>query len=98
MAGYYVVLLNFPTKTAPIERIKTVLDALKDWMRFTSEGWLIYTGLGSAEVRDRLKAEFEAEDPSILIVATDLSGWSAYATSVSRDWIKSERTMDKPGE
>lgn len=99
MAGYYVVLFNFPAGVStPVERIAELFNLLKDWLRFTPEGWLVYTSLKPGEIREKLRKEFEKEDPSILIVPTDLSGWSIYSNSVSRDWLKKERDPSERGE
>jgi hypothetical protein len=99
MAGYLAVLFNFSASSGfPVEKIKSELDKCKDWLRVGRDSWLVYTDLSPTNLRDRLRKLLEEEDPTIVVLRVDLSGWSAYAKTMPREWLKKKRSSDKEGE
>jgi hypothetical protein len=89
MAACYVVLFNFKSSSRiPVDTIEEVFDPFKDWLRFHPESWLVYTDLTPKEIRNRLQAALKTEDPSIVVLETQMSGWAAYANEKVRSWIR----------
>jgi len=96
VSNYYAVMLH-DSLSIEDNKVKEHFNKYKDWLRFGSEAWLVYTDMSATEVRDSIRKEFESEDPSILVIPTDLSGWSAYSKEMPRNWLKKERDGDLSG-
>jgi hypothetical protein len=98
MARHFVVLLNYGVKPVASEKVQAVLDSTKDWLRFSPQGWLVYTNLTAGILRDRLKAALAVENPNIVVVTSDMEDWAVYAQQVTREWLQRERTEALTGE
>jgi hypothetical protein len=93
MASRYVVIFNFGTKAAPIDKIRSVFRKLKDWLRIIPEAWIVYSDLTAKEIRDRLEDELKDEDPTIVVLKADGS-WAAYASETIRGWFRDDHLND----
>lgn len=87
MLRLYAVLLNF-SGAPPVDRIKELFAPLKDWLRFSPEGWLVFTGLNAADLRDRIRDKFAAENPDILVIEASDAEWALFAGKTAREWMR----------
>jgi hypothetical protein len=87
-----MVLVTVNNGPPSSDRMKAVLGPTQDWLRFAPGAWLVYTSLGAAILRDRLRAEFTSQDPSILVMKLDAETWAAYASATIREWVKSDHS------
>ena len=98
MASNFAILLNYGGNAPNSAKVELVLNSLKDWLKFSSQNWLIYTDLSASIVRDRLIESLQPDPPSILVIPIEISKWSAYSKPLAREWLRKERDSNITGE
>lgn len=71
--------------------IQAKLDKATDWLRYSPECWLIYTGQPAKVWYERLTEIAGVKERILFICEVDLSNRGGWIKQSAWDWIKKER-------
>jgi hypothetical protein len=77
------------TNTALAGQVEAILNSGKDWFRYSSNCWLIYTARDPQEWHERLKQLTGITEHTYLICAADLTERAGCLPKPAWDWIES---------
>jgi hypothetical protein len=91
MAKRFVFVgFHFEDGDPPLEELEKTFDKSADWIRYGLHSWILYTGLGLDDWRDRIHNTpgVDAEDSFLIAEFSDYSGYQQDSTW---KWLQKQR-------
>jgi hypothetical protein len=82
---------NFESGNPPLDALEKTFNKAVDWIRYSYQGWILYTGLELDVWRDRIRNTPGIKDVDGLFL-TEFSNYSGYMQEEIWEWLAKKRS------